>query len=116
MLKSLERRANKAGLADRIDTRLCPSNSLGLDDFAEKIDFALAFAVAHEVPDSTQLLREIYAALKPAGRLLLSEPKGHVSKEDFDALTAAAEQTGFKAVDTTRIVRSHTVVLEKKAS
>ena len=52
MIRSLQRRAQKAGLADRIETRICSSTSLGIDDLAGSVDVALAFAVLHEMPDS----------------------------------------------------------------
>ena len=45
MMRPLNRRATKAGVSDRIETRVCRAHSLGLDDLNGKIDFALAFAV-----------------------------------------------------------------------
>ncbi|HEX9108920.1 MAG TPA: methyltransferase domain-containing protein, partial [Longimicrobiales bacterium] len=45
MLASLERRARRAGLADRIETRLAQVDSLGVEDLAGRVDFALAFAM-----------------------------------------------------------------------
>ncbi len=115
MLESLEKRAARAGLAGRVDARRCPKDSLAVDDLAGQIDFVLAFAVAHEVPDSTRMLRDIYASLKSGGRLLLAEPKGHVSAAEFDALISAAEQTGFSKVEYPRISRSRAAVLEKQS-
>jgi len=56
MLNILQNRAQKAQLAERIVTRGCEPISLGLADFYGQIDFALAFAVVHEVLDvSTSL-------------------------------------------------------------
>ncbi|MBE0427740.1 MAG: class I SAM-dependent methyltransferase [Nitrospirae bacterium] len=69
MIRSLQKRAKKAGLTDRIETRICNQNSLGLDDLNEKVDFALAFAVVHEVPNVTQFFSEIHKTLKPSGML-----------------------------------------------
>ena len=51
MIRSLRKKALKARVADRIITRVCDQNSLGLNEFDNKIDFILAFAVVHEVPD-----------------------------------------------------------------
>jgi hypothetical protein len=59
------------------------------------------------------MLREIYAALKPGGRLLLVEPKGHVSADNFEALIAAASQTGFSNSGAPRVRRSHAAILDK---
>jgi len=51
MLARLKRRAAKAGLLARLDIRVAKPDSLGIDD-ASVADFALAFAVVHEVPDA----------------------------------------------------------------
>jgi 2-polyprenyl-3-methyl-5-hydroxy-6-metoxy-1,4-benzoquinol methylase len=114
MLDALARRARKAGLSDRIEARSCHRDSLGLDDLAGQVDFALAFAVVHEVPDPASLFRELSASLKPTGRLLMAEPKGRVSAADFDASVSLAQQSGFEIVDCLRIARSRAALLEKK--
>ncbi len=84
MIKGLIRRAQKIRLSDRIDARICLQNSLGVSDIAGKIDFALAFALVHEVPDKERLFTEIYNTMKQTAELLVAEPKGHVSKPDFE--------------------------------
>ena len=63
MIKSLNHRALKAGLSNKIKTKICSSQSLEIDDFIEKIDFALAFAVVHEVPDKKNLFRELSCSI-----------------------------------------------------
>lgn len=113
MIESLKRRSNKAGLSDRIETRTCDHNSLGLDDLKEEIDFAFASAVVHEVPDASDFFSEIYKAIKPAGRFLVIEPKGHVSEKDFEITVSVAEQNGFKVIDSPRIARSRVALLAK---
>jgi len=114
MIKSLEKRAQKAGLADRIETRICHHNSLGLDGLKEKIDFALASAVVHEVPDAHTFFSQIYEMIKPAGTFLVVEPKGHVSEKAFEITISIAEQNGFNVIDSPKIGRSRTVLLGKK--
>ena len=114
MITSLEKRARKAGLANRIETRICPHNSLGIDDLKEKIDFAFACAVVHEVPDAHAFFSDIYETIKPAGKFLVMETKGHVSKKDFEITVSTAEQNGFNIIDNPPIRRSHTVLLEKR--
>ena len=57
MIKALVRRATKAGLIDRIDPRVCDRSGLGLEDLGGTVDFALAFALVHEVPDAEVVLR-----------------------------------------------------------
>ena len=112
MLTVLEKRARKAGLASRIVPHLCDSDSLKLSAFAA--DFALAFAIVHEVPDPERLLREIAAALKPHSQLLIAEPRGHVKETQFLTTVALAERCGFRVVDRPEISRSYAVLLEKK--
>ncbi|MFC1636367.1 class I SAM-dependent methyltransferase [Planctomycetota bacterium] len=113
MIESLEKRARKAGLSDNIEVRMCPSSSLGLDDLKEQIDFAVASAVVHEVPDAASFFSEVYSTIKPGGRLLVAEPKGHVSQEDFEATVSKAEKAGFAVNDQPRISRSRSVLLGK---
>jgi ubiquinone/menaquinone biosynthesis C-methylase UbiE len=113
MLKSLKKRARKAGVSGAIETITCDQDSLRLGGFKEEIDFALAFAVVHEVPDVPKLFSDIFDAMKPAGKLLIAEPRGHVSDQDFDKTTAAAESSGFAIIQRPKIGRSRTVLLEK---
>ena len=113
MLSRLRTRAARAGLDGRIDVRLCRDVSLGIEDLAGTIDFALAFAVVHEVPDQKVLFREISRALRPKGRVLVAEPVGHVSGEEFAATLLAAREAGLTAVSSPVIRRSLSAVLEK---
>jgi ubiquinone/menaquinone biosynthesis C-methylase UbiE len=113
MIESLTKRARKAGLFDRIESRVCRPGSLGVEDLSGEIDFALASAVVHEVPDPASFFTEIYKVMKPSGRFLVLEPPGHVSKKGFEATVSAAERAGFKVIDRPRIARSHAVLLGK---
>lgn len=113
MITSLKKRAQKAGLSDRIETIVCHPNSLGLSDLKEAIDFALAFAVVHEVPDPSRLFFEIKEVLKPSGRLLVAEPAGHVSEKNFALTVSITEQVGFRKIATPKIYKSRVVLLEK---
>ncbi len=99
MIKALERRARRAGLLDRVERRLSDGDGLGLDDLAGAIDFAVALHVVHEVPNPARFFEEIHSALKPSGRLLFREPKGHVSAEAAEASLAAARAAGFEITD-----------------
>jgi SAM-dependent methyltransferase len=53
MLEGLKRRLAKAGLLERVDIRLVQPHSMQLDDLAGSVDFALAFAVVHEMPSAS---------------------------------------------------------------
>ena len=113
MISSLRKRASRAGLADRIQTRVCSVSSLGTQDLEGKVDFVLTFAVVHEVPDAAGLLTQIRDVLAPGGRLLIAEPRGHVSQEALEETVAAAERAGLSVVDRPAIKRSRAVLLEK---
>jgi ubiquinone/menaquinone biosynthesis C-methylase UbiE len=114
MLKALKRRARKAGLLDRIDARLVAPNSLGVRDLSRSVDFTLAFAVVHELPDASLFFHEAAMASKPGGLLLLAEPKGHVKETDFANELQAASQAGFELQSHPTIKRSYTAVFRKK--
>jgi len=96
MLSVLGRRAEKAGLLDRIELRRTGTDGLGLDDLSGAVDFAAALHVIHEVPDQVSFFTEVWKTLKPGGRLLVVEPKGHVSQDQFEKTVAAAEKIGYK--------------------
>jgi SAM-dependent methyltransferase len=114
MLDKLKRRAIKAGLADRIDSRLVSADSLGVGDLAGAVDFTLAFAMVHELPDPGRFFREITASAKPASLMLLAEPKGHVKESQFDTELRLAKEAGFEVIDRPEIKGSYTVVLKKR--
>jgi ubiquinone/menaquinone biosynthesis C-methylase UbiE len=99
MLATLRRRAAKAGVADRIETRVCAHDDLGLADLAGRVDFALLFHMLHEVSDQEGFLRAIHATLKPGGRVLFVEPRGHVSAEAFAASIERARHAGLEIAE-----------------
>jgi len=116
MLTALQRRATRAGLADRIETHACGEESLGLDDRADSFDFALVFAALHEVPDQGRTLTELTGLLKLNAHLLLAEPAGHVKPDAFEHSVALACERGFILDEPVRIRLSHAVLLTKVAS
>ena len=93
MLDVLMRRAEKAGVANRIQTHRCEPERIGLDT---SVDFILAFWMVHEAPDAMKLLRELDSYLRPGGKLLITEPSLHVSAEHFEETIAGAQQIGLK--------------------
>ena len=113
MIRSLRKRASRAGLSDRIEARVCSADDLGVQDLECKIDFALTYAVVHEVRDADTLLEEIAHVLAPGGRLLVAEPKGHVSGEALEETVASARKAGLSAIERPDIKRSRAVLLEK---
>ncbi len=113
MIEGLRKRAVKAGLADRIEARVCKGDHLGIDDYTGRVDFALAFAMVHEVPNPSDLFADIFRALKPCGTLLFAEPAGHVSAKDFEASLAQAKEAGFMAGAGPILRRFHSAVLRR---
>jgi ubiquinone/menaquinone biosynthesis C-methylase UbiE len=96
MLSALESRARKAGLLYRIELHQSGDEGLGIEDISSRVDFATALHMVHEVPNQASFFKEVWQALKPGGKLLVVEPKGHVSEEQFGQTLAAAKKTGFK--------------------
>lgn len=113
MLASLLRRAKKAGVADRIEARSPAGDGLGIQPYEGRIDFALAFAVVHEVSKSAELFMDMRRALKARGTLLLAEPAGHVRAAAFESILKLAKATGFVFESRPGIWRSHTAVLRR---
>jgi ubiquinone/menaquinone biosynthesis C-methylase UbiE len=116
MLDRLERRARKAGVAERIEARLTSPDSMALASSAGSVDFALAFAVVHEMPSAGRFFAETHDALKPGARLLFAEPSGHVTDADFEKELDAAVKAGFRVVERPQIRRSHAALLENNVS
>jgi len=110
MLRVLEQRARRAGVAERVRTHGCTAERLGV---TTPCDFALTFAMLHEVPDAERLLAEIHACLKPGGRLLIAEPRIHVSAAKFAAEIDTAARVGLKPGETPRVRWCRAAVLEK---
>lgn len=113
MLLKLEARAEKAGLANRVQARLCTPDGLGLADLPESIDFAVAFMMVHEVPDPARLFAEIAGTLKPGAPLLLVEPIIHVPRGAFEEEIAAAERAGLSSVHCPSVPHSRVALLRK---
>jgi ubiquinone/menaquinone biosynthesis C-methylase UbiE len=113
MLQALRRRAQKAKLIDRIDIRLTQGDGMGVDDIKGTVDFVLAFAVVHELPDEERFFREAATVLKQGCNLFVSEPTGHVSEKKFAATLLAAERCGLRIKSRLDIRSSHSAVLVK---
>lgn len=113
MLKVLGRRARKAGLGDRIETRRVEADRLGVEDLAGRVDLVLAIFVVHEMPEAGAFFVEAHRALRPGGRLLFAEPKRHVSKDAFDRSLEAAMRSGFARLGDHRFPGARAVLLAR---
>ena len=93
MLAKVQQRVARAELQDRVALHVCAPDHVGI---SARVDFVLAFWMVHEVPSAAALFAEMHAALNPEGKLLLAEPRLHVSRSNFQAEVDAALQADFK--------------------
>lgn len=110
MLDVLRKRAAKAGLAERIDTRPTQPDSIGIDT---EVGFAVAFWMVHEVPDAALFMEQIRSCLAPGGSLLVVEPRSHVTVEEFQATLALADGVGLSVHAEPRLPFSRAAVLHR---
>lgn len=111
MIDSLKRRVAKAGFADRVDARVVSADSLATDDLNASIDFILAFAMVHEMPDAAKFFREVATTARIGATLLLVEPRGHVKDAMFQDELKLAAEAGFQLLDRPAIRHSHAAFL-----
>ena len=110
MLQMVSKRAEKVGLSGQIRLHQCKANQIGIK---EKFDFVLAFWMAHETPNPSDFLGEVYTLLKQGGRFFLIEPKMHVSSTIFDEFVAEAQEMGFTVLNKPSVRFSRAVVMSK---
>ena len=111
MLRIVEKRARRKGLAERIQTALTDGNSLG---FEGSVDFALCFWMVHEVPDQKSLFEQLRSALAPGGHLFVAEPgMRHVTNEEMNESVRIAEEAGLTEI-ARPVVRISSAVVFKK--
>ena len=113
MLQIVRQKAVKEGLDSRIITHKSEPDRIGISD---RVDFALAFYMAHELPDVEAFLKEIASLLKPNGKLLIVEPLFHVSASSFKSTVDAAQLAGLKSILEPRIRFSRSVLLQPDTS
>ena len=115
MLEVLQNRAARAGLAEFIETHRSGEDALGLDGRPESFDFALAFAVLHELPDQGRCFHEVHQLLAPGASLLVAEPSSHVDAAEFERTIATATENNFVVIARPRIRCAHAVLLAKQS-
>jgi ubiquinone/menaquinone biosynthesis C-methylase UbiE len=115
MLDKVRERAARSGLLERIRPHQCDVGSLGLTENGV-VDFALAFWMVHEAPDVAHLMKEVRAALRPRGRLLVVEPKGPVSEAAWSQTVQTATSAGLTVVERRRVAFSRAALFERPSS
>ena len=113
MLDIMQKRARRSGVADRITAHRCESDSLGI---GRPADFILAFWMVHEIGDRDNFFRQLRTILSPQGKILIAEPKMHVTAEELDETIEIAQANGFKCIDRPQIKFSRTALFAKGVS
>jgi ubiquinone/menaquinone biosynthesis C-methylase UbiE len=108
MLDVMGKRAQRAGLEDRICALLCRADELEVED---RIDFILAFWMVHEVPDQKKLFNKLKSMLGTEGNILIAEPKMHVTLDDLKSTIDIAQSCGWHCIERPEISLSHAALL-----
>ena len=112
MLRKVRAKIRGTELEERVTLHQCGENEIGI---SERVDFALAFYLVHEVPDQQALFAELATILKPAGTALVVEPPFHVSKKAFEETVSAATQSGLIDLERPRIFPNKAALLGRAA-
>jgi ubiquinone/menaquinone biosynthesis C-methylase UbiE len=112
-IATLRRKADEAGLSERIETRVCSGQDLGVGDLSGQVDFALGVYVVHHAGDAGSLMSDVHRALRPGGKFLVVEPRHHASAADCEATEAAARAAGLALAEHPRLKRDWAVTFVK---
>ena len=110
MLEKIKKKIKGTSLEQNIELHKCSYRI----DITEKIDFIIAFYVIHEVPNRNNLFEELKSILKTNGKILIVEPKFHVSKKSFETVTKRLENINFEIINKPKIFLSRSVLLMNK--
>jgi ubiquinone/menaquinone biosynthesis C-methylase UbiE len=113
MLDVMGSRARRAGLSDRIFPHLCRADDIGI---AVSAEFILAFWMVHELPDQENFFKQLKTGLAADGKILVAEPKMHVTAEAFEKTLDIAQSCGLLCIERPDIRFSRTALLRTGAS
>ena len=111
MLDVLQERAEKSGVASWIHTHMAAPDRPGVDS---RVDFALAFAVVHEVPDAGRFLAQVCSCLKSNARFLVAEPRLHVLAAAFQEMVTLARGVGLSVLEEPHVRLSRAVLFGRQ--
>jgi ubiquinone/menaquinone biosynthesis C-methylase UbiE len=111
MLEKVIEKIRGTDLEQRIKIHRCQDDKIGV---SEKADFVLAFWMVHEVPDQQKMFEELRSILNQGGRILVIEPKFHVTRESFKKMIALVESAGFEIIESPKVSLSRTVLLSAR--
>jgi ubiquinone/menaquinone biosynthesis C-methylase UbiE len=110
MLQKLRAKIKGTDLEERITLHKSTEAKIGV---TEKVDFALAFYMVHEIPNQKEFFIEIASILKPTGQMLIVEPPFHVSKKEFEETIQKAQYAGLVSIERPNVLFSKTVILNR---
>jgi len=111
MLEKTRRKINGPNLEQTVELHKSDFESIGI---VEKVDFAFAFWMVHEVRNQEKFLEELASILKPNGLIFIIEPKLHVTKREFRKIVDKTKASGLTIVESPKVFFSRTVVLRKE--
>jgi ubiquinone/menaquinone biosynthesis C-methylase UbiE len=111
MLERIRQKIRGTNLEKRIALHKCEKNNIGI---IEKVDFVLLFWMIHEVPDFEKLIEDLMGLLNNDGKILIAEPKVHVTKKAFNSMIAKIHEMKIKSEEGPKIFFSRTVLLSRR--
>ena len=110
MLDIIRRKISGTDLGNMIVLHKCEKDRMGIN---ERIDFILMFWMVHEVPNSIQLIENLFNLLNKDGMILIAEPKIHVTKTRFNKMLGKIKELKIKTEEGPKIFFSRTIILRK---
>jgi ubiquinone/menaquinone biosynthesis C-methylase UbiE len=111
MLDRVRKRAVKQGLAGNIRTVLAEKDDIRITG---PVDFILTFWMVHETGDIPGFFRQLSAVLSDKGRVLIAEPRMHVTLHRYSEILQIAHNAGFHVLETPKVGLSRAAVLVRK--
>lgn len=108
MLDKVDEKIRGTKLECRVEKHLCQQERIGI---SKKADFVLAFWMVHEVPDQKRMFVELKQLLAPGGRILVIEPRIHVTAREFSNMIIHIESAGLKIIERPRVALSRSLLL-----
>lgn len=96
MLEKVRKKAVRKKMIPRMEFHTCRPDSIGYNG---NVDFILAFYMIHETTNPKKVLGEMRSMLCERGKILIVEPKMHVSRQLFKEMLDEAAEEGLKPVE-----------------
>jgi len=109
MLEIISGKIKGTRLENMVELHKCEATSTGI---TEQADFILAFWMIHEVPNHDLLFKELKSILKPEGKILIAEPRMHVTGKAFKVMTDKIIRSGFEIIGRPKVFFSRALLLK----